>query len=190
LLNVKVADDRGRCNAEDLASGIIWATDRGADVINISIELKDTSAGLEDAIGYAWDRGVLIVAAAGNNSGRYAVYPAFYEETLAVTALKEDDGLSPLANGTGIVDVAAPGYQIFSTLPGNNYGYETGTSFAAANVSGLAALLFGLVSDNNGDNRLNDEVYELIISSSQTVPAGGTFWGKVDAAQIAARHTL
>jgi subtilisin family serine protease len=56
------------------------------------------------------------------------------------------------------VDVAIPGFNVYSTLPQNGYGYKTGTFFAATHVSGLAALLFDLVGDSNGDGRLNDEV--------------------------------
>ena len=71
----------------------------------------------------------------------------------------------PYVTGHGDwVDVAAPGFNIYSTLPGNSYGYKTGTSFATAYVSGLAAHLFSVMTDINENGRLNDEVWVAIES--------------------------
>lgn len=158
LLNVKVADDRGQCSASVVAQGIIWAVNNGASVINISLELRETSPELEKAVNYAWDKGAVIVAAAGNDASQMPVYPAYYKNSIAVAATKQDNNLAPLSNYGDWVDVAAPGFNIYSTLPGNSYGYETGTSFAAGYVSGLAALLFSIVTDTNRDSMVNDEV--------------------------------
>ena len=158
LINIKVADDRGRCDASRVAKGIIWAVDKGASVINVSIELGAPSPELEDAVNYAWGQGVVILAAAGNEGTQSPVYPAGYEYCLAVAATRQDNTLAPLSNYGDWVGVAAPGFNIYSTLPGDSYGYKSGTSFATAYVSGLAALLFGVVTDTNGNGRLNDEV--------------------------------
>jgi len=158
LMNIKVAGDGGLCQASTLAMGIVWAVDNGASVINISIELRGPSAELEEAINYAWERGVVIIAAAGNEGSSLPVYPAYYENCIAVAATTEDDTLAPLSNYGDWVDVAAPGFNIYSTLPDDDYGYKSGTSFACAHVSGLAALLFNVVSDSNGNGMLNDEV--------------------------------
>lgn len=184
LLNVKVADDRGRCNASDLAKGIIWAVDNGADIINISIEIKDPSPDLEEPIEYAWSHGVLIIAAAGNNGGQYPVYPAYYDNCIAVAAIKEDNSLAPLSNHGDWVTLAAPGFDIYSTLPNDGYGFESGTSFANAYVSGIAALLFGVVNDDNDNGKLNDEVLALIESSCQNIGITGVGQGKIDATMI------
>ena len=158
LLNVKVADDKGRCSASVVAQAVIWAVDNGASVINISLELREPSSELENAVNYAWNKGAVIVAAAGNDASQIPVYPAYYKNSIAVAATKQDDNLAPLSNHGDWVDVAAPGVNIYSILPGNSYGYETGTSFAAGYVSGLAALLFSIVTDTNGDGMVNDEV--------------------------------
>jgi thermitase len=170
LMNVKVADDKGRCQASAVAEGIIWAVDNGANVINISIELREPSAELEDAVNYAWSQGAVIIAAAGNDGSQSPVYPAYYENCLAVAATKQDGTLAPLSNHGDWVDAAAPGFNIYSTLPQNGYGYKTGTSFATAYVSGLAALLFNVVSDSNGDGRLNDEVRAAIEAEAGYTP--------------------
>jgi len=162
LLNVKVANDQGKCELTALENGIIWAVREGAKVINVSIEMTDHSERLEKVINYAWENGVLVIAAAGNNGDDSPVYPAYYENTIAVTALGETSRLAPLANYGDWVDIVAPGFDVYSTLPGNNYGYKTGTSFATAYVSGVAALLYNMVTDKNDNGSLSDEVKKAI----------------------------
>jgi len=184
LLNVKVADDRGRCQVSDLVEGIIWAVDNGANVINISIEIKESSPELEEAIEYAWKRGAVVVAAAGNSGSQTPVYPAFYDNSIAVAAIKEDKSLAPLSNQGDWIDLAAPGFQIYSTLPGNSYGFETGTSFATAHVSGIAALLFTVVTDTNSNGFINDEIRAIIESGCSEIDIGDVGRGCIDADKI------
>jgi thermitase len=184
LLNVKVADDNGRCQASAVASGIIWAVDNGASVINVSIELREPSAELEAAVNYAWEHGAIVIAAAGNNGNQSPVYPAYYANCIAVAAIGEDDNLALLSNYGDWVDVAAPGFDIYSTLPGDDYGYKSGTSFATAYVSGLAAILFGTLTDTNGDGNLNDEVRAALEGSCQEI-GSGVGYGRIDAAGLA-----
>ncbi len=183
LLNAKVADDAGRCQASALAEGIIWAVNNGASVINISLEIKDPSPQLEEAVNYAWSHGCIIIAAAGNNGNESPVYPAYYENCVAVAAINQDSNLATLSNYGDWVDVAAPGYDIYSTLPNNDYGYKTGTSFATAYVSGMAALLFNVVTDTNSDGRLNDEVRAAIEAGCQEIGITGTGKGQIDASK-------
>ena len=186
LMNVKVADDKGRCQARAVAKGIIWAVNNGASVINISVELEQPSPELEGAINYAWNQGTVIVAAAGNEGSQSPVYPAYYENCIAVAAIKQDDNLAPLSNHGDWVDMAAPGFNIYSTLPDNSYGYKSGTSFAAAYVSGIAALLFDAVIDTNGNGRLNDEVRAAIEAGCQEIGIRGVGRGRIDAAKTLA----
>jgi thermitase len=169
LLSVKVADDTGMCQALALAKGIIWAVDNGASVINISIEIRQPSPELEKAVDYAWSQGSLIVAAAGNNGDGSPVYPAYYENCLAVSAVGPDNNLIPLANFGDWVNVVAPGLDIYSSLPDDNYGYKSGTSFACAYVSGIGTLLFDIATDTNHNDRLNDEVRAIIESGCQEI---------------------
>ena len=179
-MNVKVADDKGRCNAAAIAEGIVWAVDKGAKVLNISLCLSVPSKELEQAVAYAWSHGAVIVAAAGNNSGAVPQYPAFYSECIAVSATKEDDSRMPLANYGDWVDVAAPGYQIYSTLPDDEYGYKTGTSQASAYVTGLAVLLYSIAFDGDGDGFVNDEVRAAIESSCHPLDGSDMGNGLVD----------
>jgi thermitase len=182
LLNVKVAEDDGRCRASAVAQGIIWAVDKGAQVINVSIEIREPSAALEAAVNYAWENGAIVIAAAGNEGSQSPVYPAYYENVIAVAATGPDDTRALLSNYGQWVEVAAPGYDIYSTLPGNEYGYKTGTSFATAYVSGLAAILFDTLTDANGNGYLNDEVAAALTSGCQQVNGFEVGYGRIDAA--------
>jgi thermitase len=180
LVNVKVADDKGCCQISALADGIVWAVDNGANVINISIEMRESSSKLREAVDYAWSNGAIIIAAAGNDGNEIPVYPACYENCIAVTAIQQNGTLAPLANYGDWVDVAAPGFDIYSTLPNNIYGYKHGTSFATAYVSGLAALLLPLMNDTNGDGRLNDEVRRAIDAGCHDIGIDGTGEGSIN----------
>ncbi len=141
LLNVKVADRRGRCDTATVAQGIRWAADRGAQVINVSLEVAHSSH-LEDSINYAWQRGAVVVAAAGNGGTSAPAYPAGYTNSIAVACTNQSDGLAVLSNHGDWVDIAAPGFKIIARSHEGDLSYETGTSPAAAHVSGVAALLF------------------------------------------------
>lgn len=170
LLDVKVADNQGICQANVVAEGIIWAVDHGAQVINMSLEISDQTGELRDAIDYAWKHGVVLVAAASNINDKAPVYPAYFPQCISVVATRPDDTIGPLSDYPDWIDLAAPGFNIISTLPDNSYGYMSGTSFATAYVSGLAALLFPLVKDSDNDGLLNNEVRSVIEQSAIVIP--------------------
>ncbi len=169
LLNVKVAEDNGTSSAKNVARGIIWAVDNGASIINISIQISDTSPELKRAVEYANDRDVIVVAAAGNNRFGKNVYPACYPSTIAVTALTHESRLAPLANITEWVDLVAPGYKIYSTMPEGSYGYQTGTSFATAYVSGYLALLHSMAAGTESSESTHQQVLALLDLGSQNL---------------------
>ena len=182
IMSIKVANDRGITDAGIMAEGIMMAVRHGASVINISLEFEEPLLELEDAVNYAWSQGAIVVVAAGNSGSSLPTYPAGYENAVAVAALRQDDTLAPLSNYGDWVDMAAPGLDIYSTLPGNSYGYKSGTSFAAAYVSGLAALLFDVVNDANNNGRLNDEVRAALEDGCYDISTGSVGEGRVDAA--------
>jgi len=174
LMNVKVLADDGYGDYSWVAEGIVWAAEHGANVINLSLGGSSPSSTLEDAVNYAWSKGVVIVAAAGNNGSTSPFYPAYYTNVVSVAAtyISYTDNVEAIvswSNRGDWVDVAAPGVNIYSTLVNNGYGYKSGTSMASPYVAGLAALLFSVVSDNNGDGILNDEVKWRIESTCDNV---------------------
>lgn len=162
LLNVKVADDDGHVKASVAARGIIWAVDNGARVINMSLVIPASTPALKEAVDYAWSRGVVIVAAAGNTGSQMPTYPASFPDVVAVGATGMSGDLWEKSNRGDWVDVYAPGTEIFSALPGNGYGYKSGTSMATAYVSAIAARIYSVVTDADGDGLVNDEVAEML----------------------------
>jgi thermitase len=182
LMNVKVADDMGRCEPAVVARGIIWAVDHGARVINMSLAMI-ASPNLEEAVNYAWSKGAIIIAAAGNKGGSEPSYPAYYSNCLAVAGTNKNDSLALLSSYGDWVDVAAPGFNIYSELPQNQYGYKTGTSAAGAHVSGIAALVFSVAEDSNGNGAVNDEVQWAIENSCTSIAVDGVGQGLVNAFQ-------
>lgn len=124
----------------DLIMGIIYATDNGAHVINMSLGATSYSRGEEAAVNYAWAHGAVVVAAAGNQGSNIYHYPAAHLNVIAVAATNGLDQRASFSNWGDFVDVAAPGDWVYSTL-NNSYGYMSGTSMASPHVAGLAALI-------------------------------------------------
>jgi subtilisin family serine protease len=125
----------------DLIEAIIYATDNGADVINMSLGAVSYSRGEEAAVNYAWENGVVLVGAAGNNSNDAVHYPAAHDNVLAVSSVTANDSRSSFSSYGNFVDLAAPGSSIISCRRGNGYGMMSGTSMATPHVAGLAALV-------------------------------------------------
>jgi thermitase len=182
LMNVKVADDMGKCEPSVVARGIIWAVDHGAKVINLSLSMV-ASPNLEEAVNYAWSQGAIIIAAAGNKGTSEPSYPAYYDNCLAVAGTNKNNSLALLSSYGDWVDVAAPGFNIYSELPQDQYGYKTGTSAAGAHVSGVAALVFSVAEDSNGNGAVNDEVRWAIENSCTSIAGDGVGQGLVNAFQ-------
>lgn len=149
-------ENSGRDNLNFTVEAIRYAVKMKAQIINYSGGGVLRSREEEAALNWAAQNGVLVVAAAGNegvNSDFYPFYPANYglPNIVAVTAVDRHGALLPTSNfGRSTVDIAAPGKNIYSTLPGGQYGYLTGTSQATAFVSGVAALFMAI------DPELND----------------------------------
>jgi thermitase len=188
LMNVKVADDTGRCEPSVVADGIVWAADHAAEVINISLAME-ASPDLEEAVSYAWSQGAILVTAAGNRGGSEPSYPAYYDYCLAVAGTNENDSLALLSSYGDWVDVAAPGFNIYSELPENQYGYKTGTSSASAHVSGVAVLVVSVAGDDNGNGAVNDEVRWAIENSCTPIADDGAGHGLVSAFQAVTEIT-
>ena len=142
ILPIRTLEPNGEGTARDVSKAVRFAVDAGAKVINLSLGRKSEYTPLTSAIQYAVDRNVLVVAAAGNygaDSG--PVWPAASDLTLAVTAVDRTNNVTSFDQRGDYIDLAAPGTSILSTAR-NDYELQSGTSMAAAFVSGAAALLF------------------------------------------------
>jgi serine protease len=158
LMPIRALDDEGAGRGRDVDEAIRWAVDHGADVINLSLESVKSSDGSSPgpgaptaAVRYAWERGVVVVAAAGNGGASLSDYPADSPVVL-VGATDRDDRRARFSDRGRADALLAPGVDIVSTWcrdPGQDtcdgrthtYGIAEGTSFAAPHVSGALALL-------------------------------------------------
>lgn len=194
LLNGKVLDDSGSGAYSWIANGIIWATDNGAKVINLSLGGPWSSTTLENAVNYAWNKGVIVVAAAGNSNNSFYTYPAAYTNAIAVAATDNQDNRAYFSSyGSKWVDVAAPGVYVFSTWKDTSshydpqpecdltgcYKYASGTSMSTPIVAGVAGLVWTSVYNPSASS-----VRARIESTADKIPGTGTYWsaGRVNAA--------
>jgi subtilisin family serine protease len=147
LMPLKFLSSAGSGTTADAVSAVLYAADKGADVMNNSWGGDTYSQALADAIGVADGRGSLFVAASGNSgtdNDAAPDYPSSYDNpnVISVAATEHRDGLAWFSNiGRRTVDLGAPGLNIYSTWPGGSYQFLTGTSMAAPHVSGAAALV-------------------------------------------------
>lgn len=184
LMNVKVLGDTGSGYYSWVASGIIWAADNEAKVINLSLGGSSPSDTLKNAVDYAWGKGAVLVAAAGNNNSDAPLYPAYYENCITVAATDQDDARAYFSNYGDWVDIAAPGVSIFSTMPNHrnrigvlNYGSLSGTSMSTPHVAGVAALVFAVVRPDG----TNADVRTRIEASVDSTTGFTTDIGRVNA---------
>jgi len=142
ILPIRVLGPDGRGRSGDVVNAVRMAADMGARVINLSLGGDQESVALSEAITYATNKGALVIAAAGND-GPTAVpkWPAAFDQTIAVAFVDQNDAPGAKSQVGDYIDITAPGVGILSTALGN-YGLSTGSSMAAAFVSGAAALLF------------------------------------------------
>jgi thermitase len=140
IMPIRAFDSLGSAKIVDLNNAIYWATDNGADVINMSWGISTDSNLLGSAVNYALSRGVVLVAAAGNDGMNLPQWPAANPGVLAVGASDQTDSKASFSNYGSFVNVAAPGVDIYSSYPGYRWAWWDGTSFAAPFVSGEAAL--------------------------------------------------
>ena len=175
LMPVKVLDKNGSGTYADVAEGIRFAVDHGAKVINLSLGGSEPSITLEEAVAYAYNHGVTVVAAAGNDGASVFNYPAAYDDyVIAVGATRYDETLAYYSSYGSSLDLVAPGGDLNVDQNEDGYGdgvlqqtYEKsgrrkiswgyyfmqGTSMATPHVSGVAALLIA-----NGNANGPDEV--------------------------------
>ncbi|MCC6677929.1 MAG: S8 family serine peptidase [Phycisphaerales bacterium] len=140
LMPIRVLDSDGLGTSFALAAGIYHAIDHGARVINISLSSPEESFAVSEAVAEAISRGVVVVAAVGNEARGRSTYPAATTGVIGVAAIDLADRLLPTSDHGDHVSVCAPGQGILSVLPGEEHATATGTSFAAAFVSGITAM--------------------------------------------------
>ncbi|HEX3052428.1 MAG TPA: S8 family peptidase [Aggregatilineaceae bacterium] len=184
---VRIIGPQGATSA-DIANGIVYATDNGAKVINLSLSGLGWSKLERDAVNYAAARGVVVIAAAGNDNESVPNYPASYDHVLSVASTTQANIRASSSNYGTYLDLAAPGgtsdgttqEKIYSTLYDDQYGYLAGTSMAAPQVAGVAALVWSA-----GHATTRQQVIDAILCSTLDLGTAGRDdlygWGLVQA---------
>lgn len=197
IMNGKVLNDNGGGYVSWVSNGITWAADNQAKVINMSLGFDRPSKTLERAVNYAWNKGVVIVASAGNDNNTSKEYPGAYANVIAVAATDNRDQKASFSTYGTWVDIAAPGANIYSTFPNHpfviqniygrsmNYDFANGTSMAAPMVAGAAALVSTLPEYNTSATSIRNRLE----TTANKIPGTGTYWtaGRLNAAQAVAR---
>ena len=180
IMPVKVVDSTGEGYDDAIADGIVWAADHGAKIINLSIGSENgahSSDILRQAVAYAYKKGCLLIAAAGNYDSKPdgnpgVSYPASDPYVLAITATDKIDNVASYSVTGPEVDLAAPGDYIvsdwWSKTGGVGYSYDSGTSMAAPFVSGEAALIW---SQHLGWSR--DQVIQVLEAGAKDLGTAG-----------------
>ena len=174
IMAVKVLDDTGSGSYDTITKGIYYAVDHGANVINMSLGGGGANKSMQDALQYASNKNVIVVMAAGNNSGSAPIYPARYAQTtgVAVGAVDKDKTLASFSNLAGtdqLSYVTAPGVSIYSTVPNNSYESYSGTSMAAPHVAGVVALMLSA-----NPNLTDSQVRQILADTSSNSEQGST----------------
>ena len=141
LMPVTVLDATGTGQDSDIIQGIVWAADNGANVILMAFSNPDFSQHLQDAIDYAWAKGIVLVAATGNSGVSTPTFPAGDHGVIGISATDESDTLVATSNYGEDTFLAAPGTNIYTTTLGGSYTYISGTSTSSAVVAGVAAFM-------------------------------------------------
>lgn len=168
--------------SSDVIEAIYHAVEHDADIINMSLGSYNYSWLYQEAIDYAHDAGLVIVAAAGNEETDEPAYPASYDHVVSVASTTPWDSPSYFSNYGPTIDVSAPGSYIYSTLPYDKYGEMSGTSMASPVVAGIAALIKA-----NEPNLTGDQIVKRLIETADDLGEKGKDddygYGRVNAAK-------
>ena len=188
IMPVQVLGASGSGSIYDVAAGIRYAVDNGADVINLSLGSSATSSVISSALSYAYSNDVFVVAASGNSGASLPDYPARYarqyENVLSVGAHSSSDVIASFSNsaGNGVTQVDAPGVSVYSAYAGNRAATLSGTSMAAPHVAALAALAL----DAN-PNLSATQLRELIVDTADQRIGRSDAEGGINAARTVAQ---
>ena len=179
----------GNCSTGALTGGydgIIWAADNGADAINMSWGGGGLSNYGQNVCNYAWNAGVILIAAAGNDNTNQQFYPAAYDNVVSVAATTNGDAKSSFSQYGTWIDVSAPGSQILSTNEGTGYSMSQGTSMA----SPMVASLVGLMISHAPSASPSDIVGCLLSSADNIESANPNYQGQLGSGRINAEEAL
>ncbi len=191
LVIAKALDDSGKGPDSVWIEALLWAADQNIKVVNISFGSSTNSTAKQDAINYAWNKGIVVVSSSGNNGNTQQMYPCANTNVLCVSSTDNKDQKSSFSNYGTWVDIAAPGSKILSTFPRTTstlqqqknqqttYGYLDGTSMATPVTAGVAGLIWASQYGSSAS-----EVVKRITDTADKIQGTGQYWayGRVNAA--------
>ena len=208
VMPVQVLSADGTGQDSDIIAGLVWAADHGADVAVMAFSNPGYSQALQDAVNYAWNHGVVVVAAAGNDGATTPNYPAGDAKVVGVGATDQNDQLWSGSNASNAVFLTAPGVDIKADSVGGGTDSVTGTSMSAAIVAGAAAQLVavdpyaspgeivGRLARNAdpdggvGNGRVNEARSLNDSSTVPVVPAGAPGGGPIAGPYVSAARSI
>lgn len=168
VLSLKITDDFGQARVSNVVSALDQAYQKGVRIVHISLSTNQFSQTLKDAIKQAHDKGILIISTAGNSGIKELRYPAAFDGVIGVGAVDETKQKEFYSTTGEHVSLVAPGTSIYTTSINFTYDKVTGTSFAAPQVSGAAALIWSIAP-----KLTNDEVRNILSSSADDLGVPG-----------------
>lgn len=175
LYSVRALDDNIQAPLSRIIQGIYWGIDNDMDIINMSFGTNTNSSVLRTAIKAAHDKGIVLVAASGNDKEKGVQYPAAYPEVISVGSQSASGEISEFTSIDENLDVIAPGENIESTGIFGTINGSDGTSIATAQVTGIASLIL-----EKDKSKSPDFVKDLILKSSKKISDNGIVTGAVD----------
>lgn len=163
LISIRVGDELGKADSFALAAGILAAVDAGVQIINISMGTTENNPLIEEAVLYAHDQNVVIVAASGNSEQADASYPAAYPSVISVGSVDARGEHLNFSNYGTYLSVTAPGFAINAAWPGNRYSRVSGTSASAPIVTGAIA---ATMSSGRGVTMTASQAAEIVMNYS------------------------
>lgn len=163
LVSIRISDDEGQADSFDMAAGILAAVDEGVDLINISMGTPVDNPLIAEAVAYANERQVLIVASSGNSEGADATYPAAYPSVISVGAVDARGEHLDFSNYGKYLSLTAPGYAVNAAWPGNRQTLLSGTSASAPIVTGAIA---ATMSSGGGKQMTSRQAADLVMKYS------------------------
>ncbi len=163
----------GSLEVDDVISAIYYAADNNISILSMSFGGGDSSS-VKDAIKYAYNKGVILVASAGNSGANDKQYPCGYDEVICVGALNSDDSPASYSNYGDWIDLTAPGTGILSTGFDDSYISLSGTSMSAPMVSGMIGLIKSLYEENQ------TEILKALKDTGKTINFSGNLINKTD----------
>ncbi len=189
IMPLRVLDSDGNGNAFAVADAIYYAVSHGAQVINLSLGMSAPSQAVSEALDLAFLMNVEVYAAAGNTGKLGAQFPASYPTVLSVTAVDKYDLKAPFATFGPTINVAAPGVDIYSAMPGEAWAWWSGTSMATAVASGVGSLVSSVEGySGDGPEEIVDSAVPIELLNpglagmlgTGRIDAGATIFGLVD----------